>query len=103
MKREGFNLFDEYDKNLDRAGTADEINNEMISIYRSDIIYVWCKVFLFVVLGVAYIYLIKPFEAIKAAVSSKEVKPVAPVLAPAPTPPIAPVPPPVPTPVPTPK
>jgi len=52
---------DKIQKNL----TAEELNKNSQSVYLYDLIYIICKVFLFVILGLSYVLVFKNTENIK--------------------------------------
>ena len=57
----GQDILDEIDKN----NSAEELNKNTQSIYLNDLVYVVCKVFLFVVLGIIYVLFFKSVENMK--------------------------------------
>ena len=50
---------------IDKNNSAEEMNKNTQSIYINDLVYVICKVFLFVVLGVIYVLYFKNTENMK--------------------------------------
>lgn len=50
---------------IDKNNSAEEMNKNTQSIYINDLVYVICKVFLFVVLGVIYVFYFKNTENMK--------------------------------------
>jgi hypothetical protein len=62
-------LIDQLDKNI----SAEELNKNTQSIYLNDLVYVICKVFLFVVLGIIYVLYFKNTENMKnVLISAKD-------------------------------
>lgn len=54
-------LMNQIDKNI----SAEELNKNTQSIYINDLVYVICKVFLFVILGIIYVLFFKNTENMK--------------------------------------
>lgn len=50
---------------IDKNNSAEELNKNTQSIYVNDLVYVICKVFLFVVLGIIYVVFFKNTENMK--------------------------------------
>lgn len=50
---------------IDKNNSAEEMNKNTQSIYINDLVYVICKVFLFVVLGIIYVLYFKNTENMK--------------------------------------
>jgi hypothetical protein len=50
---------------IDKNNSAEEMNKSTQSIYVNDLVYVVCKVFLFVILGIIYVVFFKNTENMK--------------------------------------
>jgi len=50
---------------IDKNNSAEEMNKNTQSIYVNDLVYVVCKVFLFVILGIVYVVFFKNTENMK--------------------------------------
>ena len=50
---------------IDKNNSAEELNKNTQSIYLNDLVYVVCKIFLFVVLGIIYVVFFKNAENMK--------------------------------------
>ena len=50
---------------IDKNNSAEEMNKNTQSIYTNDLVYVICKVFLFVILGIVYVLFFKNPENMK--------------------------------------
>ena len=50
---------------IDKNNSAEEMNKNTQSIYTNDLVYVICKIFLFVVLGIIYVLYFKNTENMK--------------------------------------
>ena len=55
----------EYRDKIQKNKTSEELNNNSQSVYLYDLIYIICKVFLFIILGVSYVLIFKNFYNIK--------------------------------------
>ena len=53
-------------KQIDENNSAEEMNKNTQSIYVYDLVYVICKVFLFVILGIIYVMFFKNAETMKS-------------------------------------
>ncbi len=73
-------LMDNYKKNINQQDTADEMNRNTQHLYVYDYIYMICKLFLFIILGVVYYAWVGKkevegaYETTKAAVKETAMK-----------------------------
>ena len=56
-------------KQVEQNNSAEELNKNTKSIYVHDLVYVICKVFLFVILGIIYVMFFKNAETMKNVLS----------------------------------
>jgi len=74
------NLMNHYKKNISQQETAEEMNRNTQHLYVYDYIYLICKVFLFIILGVVYYVWVgkkeveDAYETTKAAVKETAMK-----------------------------
>ena len=54
--------------NIDKNNSAEELNKNSRFIYVYDLVYVICKIFLFVILGIIYVVFFKNAETMKNAI-----------------------------------
>ena len=54
---------------IDKNNSAEELNKNTQSIYVNDLVYVICKVFLFVVLGIIYVVFFKNTDNFRPIIS----------------------------------
>ena len=66
------NLMNNYKKKIEQQDTADELNRNTQHLYVYDYIYLFCKVFLFIILGVVYYLWVGKKEVTDAYETTKE-------------------------------
>ena len=65
-------LMDNYKKKMSQQDTADEMNRNTQHLYVYDYIYLFCKVFLFIILGLMYYLWVGKKEVTDAYETTKE-------------------------------
>jgi hypothetical protein len=65
-------LMDNYKKKMNQQETADEMNRNTQHLYVYDYIYLFCKVFLFIILGLMYYLWVGKKEVTDAYETTKE-------------------------------